>query len=120
MGKESLKFSNTEIEKQKFHSSKKRIQVNKVDTNNIAASQGFTYGKNGSKYFVGYKNNEVTSLWILLKNIKAYLKNFDDAKAMSFQVEDEKLLKKYNEIWSKIMKIKKFNNDPVFVEKCLE
>ena len=91
----------------------KNIYKNKI-------SEEFPCAKLSSKYFVGYKNNEVTSLWILLKNIKAYLKHFDDAKAMSFQVEDEKLLKKYNEIWSKIMKIKKFNNDPVFAEKCLE
>ena len=84
MGKESLKFSNTEIEKQKFHSSKKRIQVNKVDTNNIAASQGFTYGKNRSKYFVGYKNNEKIMYTIVLTPIiRGSVKNSDN-KIMTF------------------------------------
>ena len=84
MGKESLKFSNIEIEKQKFNSSKKRIQVNKVDTNSIAASQGFTYGKNGSKYFVGYKNNEKIMYTIVLTPIiRASVKNSDN-KIMTF------------------------------------
>ena len=84
MGKESLKFSNTEIEKQKFHSSKKRIQVNKVDTNNIAASQEFTYGKNGSKYFVGYKNNEKIMYTIVLTPIIRGSVKDSDNKIMTF------------------------------------
>ena len=37
-------------------------------------------------------------LYILLPKMTWYLKNFDDAKTMSFSVEDEKPLKKYNEI----------------------
>ena len=37
-------------------------------------------------------------LYILLPKTTWYLKNFDDAKTMSFSVEDEKPLKKYNEI----------------------
>ena len=37
-------------------------------------------------------------LYILLPKTTWYLKNFDDGKTMSFSVEDEKPLKKYNEI----------------------
>ena len=37
-------------------------------------------------------------LYILLPKTIWYLKNFDDAKTMYFLVEDEKPLKKYNEI----------------------
>ena len=34
-------------------------------------------------------------------------------------VEDEKLLKKYNEIWSQIKNTKKFDKGPVFDDKYL-
>ena len=35
----------------------------------------------------------------LPQEISGYVKSFDNAKSMSFLVGDEKLLKKYNEIW---------------------
>ena len=56
-GNEFSKFGNFEIQKQKFHSSKKEIDLNKVDTKKIALSEGFAYGKNGSKYFVSCKKS---------------------------------------------------------------
>ena len=43
-----------------------------------------------------------------------HVKNFDGPMTMSLLDEDGKLLKKYNEIWSKIQEImerKKFNSD---------
>lgn len=48
MGKDVLKFGDIEIEKQKFHSSKKGIRINKVDTYKTIISKRFTYGNNGS------------------------------------------------------------------------
>ena len=78
--------------------------------------------KKSSKYFLDYKHNEgVTPLCVLLPKISGYLKhlkNFDDAKTFSFLFEDEKVLEKYNEIWSKfkeITKREKLNSDPVFM-----
>ena len=44
-----------EIEKQKCHFSKNGIHLDKRDTNKLIISEGFTFGQNGSKYFVGYK-----------------------------------------------------------------
>ena len=46
-----------------------------------------------------------------------YVKSFDDSKTVSLLDEDGKLLKKYNEIWSKIKEImerKKFGSDTNF------
>ena len=34
--------------------------------------------------------------------MNGYVKDFDSNKAMSFEVSDNKLLKKYNKIWKKI------------------
>ena len=36
--------------------------------------------------------------------MSGYLKHFDSAKSMLFLVEDEKVLPKYIQIWSKILK----------------
>ena len=45
--------------------------------------------------------------YTLLPKLREYVKNLDDVKTMSFLVEDEKLLKTYNEIWNKMKKKKK-------------
>lgn len=41
---------------------------------------------------------------LLSQEISEYVKSFDNAKSMSFLVGDEKLLKKYNEIWKRSLK----------------
>ena len=43
MGKDVFKFSDMEIQKQRFHFSKKRIHIGTVDTNKIVVSEVFTY-----------------------------------------------------------------------------
>ena len=44
-----------------------------------------------------------------------YVKNFDSNKTMSFEVSDNKLLKKYNKIWEKISNLMniEFDSEPV-------
>ena len=51
--------------------------------------------------------------------MSAYRKDFDETKHVSFLIKDDKLLKKYNEIWKKIKNIikKEFNSEPVYNEK---
>ena len=103
MGKECPKFHDVEIEKKEFHCSKNAIPISHVNTDKIVMSEAFPCAKMGSKYFGCYKNNEdVKPLYGLLPKMSWHLKNFDDAKTMSFSVEDEKLLRKYNEIWREI------------------
>ena len=45
-----------------------------------------------------------------------YVKYFDSNKTMSFKVDDNKLLKKYNKIWKKISNLMniEFDSDPVY------
>ena len=52
-----------------------------------------------------------------------YVKNFDINKTMSFKVDDNKLLKRYNKIWGKnsnLMNIE-FDSKPVYGDndKCI-
>ena len=44
------------------------------------------------------------------------VKNFDSNKTMSFKVDDNKLLKKYNKIWEKISNLMniEFDSEPVY------
>ena len=47
-----------------------------------------------------------------------YRRDFDKTECMSFMMKDEKLLEKYNEIFSSIIK-KEFDSEPVYNEKYL-
>ena len=51
----------------------------------------YPYANRVFKYFVGYKNNDVASLCVVLPKMSGYIKNFNDFKTLSFLVEDEKL-----------------------------
>ena len=45
-----------------------------------------------------------------------FVKKFDDKKTMSFQVTDNKLLKKYTKIWEKVSSLMniEFDSEPVY------
>ena len=81
MSGKTLKFDNIKVNKKEFHASKQAIDLNLVDIKKIVTSYKFKHSNNGFKCFVGYK---------------------DDKVAMSFMIEDDRVLVKYNEIWSKI------------------
>lgn len=56
-----LKFANVETELKKFYSFKKVIDIDKVNIENILASNEFAYDKNketDAKYFIGYKTGK--------------------------------------------------------------
>ena len=56
------------------------------------------------KYFIGYKEDKIVKpSCIILPQISGYIKCFEKGgKNMSFMVEDEDVLNKYNEIWDAI------------------
>ena len=55
--------------------------------------------KNPLKYFIGYNDDDVIRpLCTKLPQMIGYVKGFDSNKTTSFQVSDNKLLKKYNKI----------------------
>ena len=83
-----------------------------------------SYGtKNSFKYFIGYNYHDddddddvIRPLCIKLPQMIGYVKNFDSNKTMSFKVDDNKLLKKYNRIWeiiSNLLNIE-FDSEPVY------
>ena len=54
--------------------------------------------------------------------MSAYRRDFDETKYVSFLIKDDKLLKKYDEIWGKVKNSNKkvFNSEPVNNEKYLK
>ena len=51
-----IKFSNTVIEKQKFHQQKSLISIDNIHINKILVSNKVSFSKKGIKYLIGYKD----------------------------------------------------------------
>ena len=75
------------------------------------------------KYFCGYLNNNVIQpLYVILPQLRGYIKYFDDGgKNMSFVTDDKEVYKKYNEIWEVVRKLLKlkFTVSPVRDDKYI-
>ena len=56
MDEKFIKFDNTESEKYKVHQYKRPISIDNIDVNKTVVSVRISFGKNGFKYFIGYKD----------------------------------------------------------------
>ena len=99
-----IKFGNKEVNKKEFYSSKQAISLNSVDLNKMVVSKKWKINDTTYKHICGYLNNDtIQSLCVILPQMDGYIKYFDDGgKNMSFVTDDEKIYKKYNEIWEVI------------------
>ena len=72
-----------------------------------------SYGINNSfKYFIGYNDNDVIRpLYMKLSQMTAYVRKFKGNTTMSFIININKLLKKYNQIWKRVEKLLKIEYD---------
>ena len=106
MSKKALKFNNIEVNKKKFHASKQSIALNSVNLNPILISDKFEHSNKGFKYFIGYKGDSVIRpLCIILPQMSGYIKFFKNGgKNLSFMIENDNVLAKYNKMWNKIKK----------------
>ena len=62
MKKTIIKFSDIEIEKQKFHQHKRAISIKNIDINKIVLSNKVSFGKKGFGYLIGYKDAKKVDL----------------------------------------------------------
>ena len=70
--------------------------------------------KNNSKYLIGYLDKAKRPLILIIPNMSGYVKTFkikeenkdEINKLMFFHTDDDKLLKKYKAIWTKIEDLK--------------
>ena len=123
MSLRKIKFGNKEVNKKEFYSSKQAISLDFVDLNKIVVSKKWKINDTTYKHICGYLNNDtIQLLCVILPQMDGYIKYFDDGgKNMSFVTDDEKIYKKYNEIWEVIRNLLKidFIVNPVRDDICL-
>ena len=61
--------------------------------------------KNSFKYLIGYNDDIIRPLCIKLPQMIGYVKCFESNKTIYFKINDNKLLKKYTQIWKKSQKV---------------
>ena len=112
------------INKSAFLTYKKRITINKSEIKKVVFSKTDSYGnKVAFKYFIGYiRNAGIMPMYIKFSEINAHCKYFKGTKRVNLSVHNKKILKKYNEIWSKIKSLFKrgFNGKLVYNEKYIK
>ena len=118
MSGKSINFDDKKINKSIFYKNKKLFNIHDLDVNKMLNSNKESYGtKNSLKYFIGYNDDDVIRpLCVKFPKMIGYVKNFDSNKTMSFEIGDNKLLKKYNKIWEKISNLMniEFDSEPVY------
>ena len=118
MSGRNINFDDKNINKSSFYKNKKLFSLNDIDVNEILVSKKELHGtENSFNYFIGYNDGDVIRpLCIILTQMIGYVKHFDSNKKISFKVNDNKLLKKYNKIWVKICNLLniKFDSQPVY------
>ena len=111
MSLRKIKFGNKEVNKKEFYSSKQAISLDSVDLNKIVAAKKWKINDTTYKHVCGLLNNDtIQPLCVILPQMDGYIKYFDDGgKNMSFVTDDEKIYKKYNEIWEVIRNLLKID-----------
>ena len=96
MSGKNVNFGDKIIKKSDFYKNKKVIKIDDIDVNKILVSKEEPYGtKNSFKYFIGYNDNDVIRpLCMKLPQMIGYVGKFEGNKALSFKINDSKLLKK--------------------------
>ena len=83
-GKE-IYFGDKKINKKDFYGNKKQFKIKDIDTNKILISRLESYGeKNAKRYIIGYSDDAIRTLPILLPQMTGYLNCFDGNKKCLF------------------------------------
>ena len=78
--------------------------LNNIDIDEMVVSNKFPFGKQDSKYFIGYKKSkEITPLCIFFP----YFFLSDKTRCMYFMIRDETFLDKCMIIWEKVSNMMK-------------
>ena len=93
-----LVFADIEVSKKQFYEIKKGIKLKDVDAGKIIVSKLVKGNNEIIKYFIGYMDDFVSPLCLLLPQMSGWIKYFENGgKNMSFKIEDDDVYLKYNE-----------------------
>ena len=104
-----MRLGKAKVEKEEFYDAKRPIKIWDVNVNKIVISK-LVATKNNSKYLIGYLDEVIRPLVLLLSKMSEHFKTFKDKggdknknnKLMSLRIDGDKLFKNYNTIWTKI------------------
>ena len=104
MTKKTLRFNNIRVNKKNFHMSKKAIDLMSVKLSTIVVSDKIKLNEDCFKYFIGYQKAAIVRpLCIILPQMSGSIKYFKYGNPnMSFLIRDDKVGKKYKQIWDVI------------------
>ena len=126
MEEEAVYFRENSIINSAFRKNKRPININEVDIKRIALSDKKSISEDSFKDFIGYRrecNAFPFPLSIGLPQMNAYGKYFDEnSKYMNHLFKDEKILKKFLQMWKKIQSLikKELNSEPVYNAKYIK
>ena len=85
MGGKEIDFKDKKINKKDFYRNKELFKIEDIDINKVLISEVESYGsKKGTKiYIIGYSDDVIRPLCILLPKMIGYVKYFDSTKTMS-------------------------------------
>ena len=113
MNGKNTNFDNKNIKKDDFYNKNQKIfKIDDIDVNKILVSKKEQYDRyNSSKYFIGYNDNGVIRpLYFFLSQTTGYINKFDKNEiTISLMIKNIQLLKSYNKIWKKIVKLMKID-----------
>ena len=85
-----LVFGNIVLRKENFQESKKGIKLKDVNVDKIVVSNKIKVNDEISKVFIGYTDENVIPLCLLLPQMSGWIKYFENGgKNMSFKIEDD-------------------------------
>ena len=124
MSEKSINFDDKKIKKSNFYKHKKMFNTDDIYVSKILVFKKEPTKrtkKNAFKYLIGYDDDDeddevIKPLCIKLPQMIGYVKCFESNKTMSFKINDDKVLKKYNQTWKKVKNLLniKFDSEPVY------
>ena len=85
MSEKTLQFNDIIINKKTFHKLKEPIDLLSVNIDQIVVFDKFKNNNEGFKYFIGYWNELIVPLCIILPQMSGYIKYFENgSKNMAF------------------------------------
>ena len=107
------KFWRQSNKKSYFYKNKKVSKIDDIDVNKILIYKEEPYStKSPFKYFIGYNNNDaIRPLCMKLPQTIGYVRKCEGNATMSFKINDDELLKKYNQTWKKVEKLLRIELD---------
>ena len=106
-----------------------KLKIWDVNVHNIVISK-LVKTKTNSKYLIGYLDKGIRPLVLIMSKMSEYVKTFKvkegdkdkNNKLMSFYIDEEKLLEKCEDLWTKIEDLKniELNALPVYDDRYIK